>query len=191
MKDISNQYQYLTADERFRLFVAAIGRKDDQELDRLENTAPVYTYRCVDDAYKLRKVRFIDMGLMSMVGWLQQDLYAAITMALAMTVDDPEETDEQPGRLSSAFRKLYVASRARRQGWKQFCEYLGVEPDAILGRIAGDTDISDKVLELAYDKYCETFGLSADEEQIAKRAQADFEALRDWWEETFPSDKRQ
>jgi hypothetical protein len=36
------------------------------------------------------------------------------------------------------------------KGWKQFCEYLGVEPNAILKQMASDTDISDKVLELAY-----------------------------------------
>jgi hypothetical protein len=41
-RERATYYPTLTADERFQLFVAALARDDDQELDRLEDTCPRY-----------------------------------------------------------------------------------------------------------------------------------------------------
>ncbi len=59
MKDIAKHYALLSADERFRLFVAAVGRKDEQELDRLEATCPGRRYDAQDYEYTRRKSHFM------------------------------------------------------------------------------------------------------------------------------------
>ena len=186
MKEISNHYQHLTADERFRLFVAAMGRKDDQELDRLENTAPMRTYRCVDEDYKRRKLHFINIALLSTIGWLRMELFAAVSMALTTLIEQEQETD-QPDRLDVAFRKLYIAGKARRNGWKRFCESVGVDADPMLIWTTGDTEVAENILELTYERYCEAYECTAaDDDEIEAKTKAEYEALRELWEDRCP-----
>ena len=77
MKDIAKQYPLLTADERFRLFVEAMGRKDEQELDRLEATCPRRIYSAQEYEYARRKMHFTVLALTSAIEKLRVDLLAS------------------------------------------------------------------------------------------------------------------
>ena len=114
MKDISNHYQHLTAEERFRLFVQAMGRKDEQELDRLDNTCPRKTYTQQDWEYTNMKMTFTVYALASALEAVRTDLLAAIAMGLGLAVDDddPDKADS----IMDAFKRLKQTSRRQEGG---------------------------------------------------------------------------
>ena len=62
VKDISKQYQRHTQ-RQLRLWGGAVGKKDEQELDRLENTCPRKSYTQQDWAYTNMKMTFVVYAL--------------------------------------------------------------------------------------------------------------------------------
>jgi hypothetical protein len=125
VKDISKQYPLLTADERFRLFVEAMGRKDEQELDRLEATCPRKHYTAQDYDYTQKKMRFIVYSLASALELLRLDLLAYVALMTALAADDDTGDEE---KALSMFRQLMQLRQGKRNGWLQFCARIGVSP---------------------------------------------------------------
>ena len=99
MKDLSKHYEQLTADERFRLWTEAMGRKDDQELDRLEATCPRRRYDAQDYEYTRRKQRFCQLAFMTAIRHLENDLLTMLAIAAELH-PRPATTNERRLRIS-------------------------------------------------------------------------------------------
>jgi hypothetical protein len=55
---MAKYYAVLTAPERFTLLVEAMARRDEAEMERLENSCPQFTYRAEDAEFRDRMPRF-------------------------------------------------------------------------------------------------------------------------------------
>jgi len=138
VNDISKQYALLTADERFRLFVAAMGRQDEQELDRLENSCPRKTYTAQDYAYTQRKMFFTILSFAMAVTKLRNDLACLWALVAALAMDEEDDESAKQDKALNVFRQLMRLRDAKRNGWVAFCEQIGAEPDAIVAPFLSD-----------------------------------------------------
>lgn len=130
MKDISKHYALLTPDERFRLFVEVIGRKDEQELDRLEATCPRRNYNAQDSEYTRKKWSFTVLALMTAVQKLRIELLASTALIVALATE-ANPNDTASAKAMEAFKTFIRLRQGKCDGWLQFCEGLGVNPDAM------------------------------------------------------------
>lgn len=151
MKDIANHYTLLTADERFRLFVEAMGRKDEQELDRLEATCPRKRYDAQDYEYRRRKEYFTLMALATALDHVRIDVLALLALVVNLA-NEGADHDACLERASDAFQKLMHVRHGKRAGWERFCEQIGVSPGAITEPFVRDVEwameIAESVLEI-------------------------------------------
>jgi hypothetical protein len=179
MKDIAKQYPILTADERFRLFVEAMGRKDEQELDRLEATCPRKHYTAQDDEYTRKKMQFIVYSLASALELLRTDLLANLALVAALSADDDGGDEEKALFL---FRQLMQLRQGKRNGWLQFCTRIGVSPDAIAAPFIDGAQWATAVADAVAQTLEQIDGDgSPNAEEIATRQ---FEALIEAWNRT-------
>jgi hypothetical protein len=133
MKDLAKTYPLLSAEERFRLFVQAAARQDHQELDRLNNSCPQYTYRCEDYEYTMRKTQFMFIALYFSQELRRLELNANMGLLLAVALEcaeDPNPEDpETVAKVDRALEKVNEAMRirgAKLEGWRQFCQKIGI-----------------------------------------------------------------
>lgn len=182
MKDIAKQYPMLTADERFRLFVAAMGRKDEREVDRLEATCPRKHYIADDYEYARKKMRFTVFALLSALELLRTDLLVSLALVAMLAADDdgggPNATSE---KAIDVFKQLMQLRRGKRDGWLQFCSQIGVDPDAMTARFIKGADFATDVAQAVAKT------LEADDEDnctnVAEIAKREYTALVEAWGE--------
>jgi hypothetical protein len=137
MTAVEKLYPLLTADERFRLWVEAMKRKDEQELDRLDATCPRRSYDAQDYEYSHKKSHFMVLALATALRNLSLDLLACIGLVALLALDagaEPER-EEDAARI---LQTLLQMRQARREGWLRFCDRIGVDPDAIAAPFVGD-----------------------------------------------------
>ena len=181
MKDIAKQYPLLTAEERFRLFVEAMGRKDEQELDRLENTCPRRNYTMQDYDYTHRKMQFMVLALTSAIQKLRIDLLASTALVVALANDD-NSNDSAADKAIEAFKKFMRVRQGKRDGWLRFCEVVGVNPDAITAPYLENIEWAMSIAEGVSETLEEDGG---DEPKNAELiATRELDALVDAWGET-------
>jgi len=127
VKDIAKAYKHLSADERFRLFMEAATRKDDQEMDRLNNSCPRKTYLCDDDEYTKRKTRFMFLALVYSheLGRLEVLAYLALATCIAQEGDEYPEKAAQADDCFDLFLKVMQMRAAKNEAWRRFCHELG------------------------------------------------------------------
>lgn len=179
MKDVTRYYPLLTEDERFRLFVEAMGRKDEQELDRLEATCPRRTYSAQEHEYTRKKMFFAILALTSALQELRVDLLATLALIVAFASDD--EDDGRTGtseEAMGAFKKLMRLRQGKRDGWLRFCKHLGVSPDAIAAPFLENVEWAMRAAESLAESLDRDPENETESEQIAVR---EFEALIDGW----------
>jgi len=184
MKDISKHYQHLTTDERFRLFVAALGRKDEQELDRLEDSCPRLNYSMQDYGYTAKKMRFMVFAMASALEGLRTDLMAALAFGLAMSYDgrETEDGDRCAEQMLNSFRKFMRVREGKRQGWRRFCDELSVDPDAIAAPFTEHVAMMERVLDNAYETSTDFVdNLDAEEKRIRGIADVEHRVLTEAW----------
>ena len=181
MKDIAKQYPLLTADERFRLFVEAMGRKDEQELDRLEATCPRRNYSAQEYEYTRRKMHFIVLALTSAIEKLRVDLLASNALVLALAHEGKSD-DGFVDKAAYAFEKLMLLRRGKRAGWVRFCERIGTNPDALTAPFLEHVEW----IMGAAEAVAETIAAedaAVDNDKVAAIAERECEALVDAWDE--------
>ena len=86
MKDLAKQYPMLTADERFRLFVEAVGRKDAQELDPLEATC-CRPYEAQVYEYTRTKTQFTILAFATAIQKRRIELLAPTALVIALATE--------------------------------------------------------------------------------------------------------
>jgi hypothetical protein len=136
---VAKQYKLLTPEERFRLILAASGRGDDAERERLVRASGRIHLTMPD--YSPYANALQDISLMIFIELLAESAQFLWASALADQEDDrdaatrgeadPDMDDDEPETAELEFaneRKLRLALaagyvlRTKAEGWKQFCE---------------------------------------------------------------------
>jgi hypothetical protein len=151
---IAKNYDTLTPEERFRLILAASGRGDDAERDRLARTGRAITLT-MQNHYPYAHA-FDELAHFTFIELLEDvaryhDANESATEALGVAADDEatedddeneenqetaavEPAEEQPSdrplwqRFLSLTYALGCVLRTKLEGWKLFCERLNVPP---------------------------------------------------------------
>jgi hypothetical protein len=171
---LARLYDRLTPDERLCAFVDALARKDDQELDRLNETCPRKTYVCDDWAYR---GRLRDLWILAMSHALDiQRLGQTILVLCAMCMNAETKGDESAHEdLSEKLERLGGRLLAHLKAWRQFCAELGLDGDRAL--VAFQLDAMGPLGVLLGEEARDLLNLEPDAEEVARRA----EELRDFW----------
>jgi hypothetical protein len=131
---LARHYGCLRPEERLPLLLAAILRGDEQETDRLSNTAPRVQYRVPDD-YPLANA-FRAVGYLHLAEVLAEATDYLLALSCFTHAKDPAIAKKVYGlaRLN-AYRLL-----TSMDGWRIFCEEMHVDLVACLGEGSrGDT----------------------------------------------------
>jgi hypothetical protein len=144
---IAKNYGNLTPEERFRLILAASGRGDEAERDRLAKSGGRIGFT-VSDHWPYAAA-FLEVGLHTFME-LQEDaaLYAEAFACLEAARDlygeeDAEGTEAEEGEepTTQPFLDVVLAAgfmlRMKADGWKLFCERLTVPPFQLWERCPG------------------------------------------------------
>ena len=157
-KALKNLYPRLRPDERFRLAVDAVARKDWDDLGLLSGSCPIYAYRATDVAYssRLDAAGYVALYVGNLLFRAERELAGPALglglledmRALMMTElgsDGGEDTTIEAGRnrpenapegkrkeLDDLYRKRVAAVLGVCEGLERFCEPLGVEPAKLL-----------------------------------------------------------
>lgn len=130
---LAKHYDKLTPWERVPLLIAARARRDEAEFARLKSSAPMKCFEIPDYA------DFIDR-LSKLADWQmmrQLDLTAWYWQVSAMHADhcwsqDDENNDPVGDRIRSLERLAAYCFLVNADAWQQFCEELGIDPEALL-----------------------------------------------------------
>ena len=128
MSKLAKLYETLTIDERTKLFIEAMARNDDQEIDTLENTCPQKTYRMADYAYKRRKLELMIRATTYTLGTHKIASIAMSSMVGMLAFDD----DDKFETCRRAFEKSASIFKSREKAWKIYCEEIGLDSDHVL-----------------------------------------------------------
>lgn len=154
MKNMDRLYERLTPVERFKIAIAAFGRKDLAEVDRLNGSAPYRNVREQEPAYfeRLRRLSLLALYLSVEV----RDLHIAAAVLFCVTMDHAKTRSEARYEASveaccSAIAKL----KAMRIAWETFCAHVDLLPEDVDGIIPrpvfgkpGLMEIFDDVLDV-------------------------------------------
>lgn len=119
---LTKQYERLTPRERLPLILAASGRGDEVERDRLTRSAPRVLWRVTD--YFGRALAFREVADIHFMEML--DL-AALYLHSLVTADARDEA--QANRLFDAALLLGYLVRTQADGWRRFCGEYQLDPD--------------------------------------------------------------
>ena len=138
---LTKQYGYISPEERFRLIMAASGRGDEVERDRLAMSGSRMTVSIQDHAPFA--LAFSDLGNWTFIDLVEdasQYLSSFLDRREAEFSDDDEPTEEELAALETN-RRLWLAEgyllKAKADGWKLFCDRLSVPPFVIWQHLPG------------------------------------------------------
>ena len=122
MNKLNKLYETLTNDERLKLFLQALARNDEQELDLLENSCPRRNYSMIDYKYTSKKV---DMLVMTTYQVLDSYHCFALAMSALISMLVYEDMEDEKGkavyRLSeSCFNEAISLLKSKEEAWTQF-----------------------------------------------------------------------
>ena len=127
-------YERLTPSERFQIAVAAFGRGDLAEVDRLNDSTPYRTFKIQEPAYfdRLQHITWLALYVAVQVR-NQQAAALAVYAAMVLHTMRTEDLDGDADRDDAKFEALceLCAERVSRlkaltSAWETFCEGLGV-----------------------------------------------------------------
>lgn len=138
LHQLNSHYSNLSAEERFRLILAASGRDDDPERDKLVKAGQVKNL-ALSDHWPYAQA-FSETSMFTFMELVEDaSIYHDMLMLRHTKRDDLSEVKEPDG-ISKAWQKefdLVLATGCRLQmkikGWELFCEKLQV-PDRLLWR---------------------------------------------------------
>jgi hypothetical protein len=127
-------YERLTPTERFQIAVAAFGRGDLAEVDRLNDSTPYRTFKIQEPAYFNRLQRITWLALHVTVQARGQQTaalaaYAAMVLHTMRTEDlagDADHEDARFGELGELCAERISRLKALTSAWDTFCAGLGL-----------------------------------------------------------------
>jgi len=134
MKTMDRLYERLTPTERFQIAVAAFGRGDLAEVDRLNDSTPYRTFTIQEPAYFDRLQRITWLALYVTVQARNQQaaavaVYAALVLHAMRTEDltgDADQDDAKFEELCELCAERISRLKALASAWETFCAGLGV-----------------------------------------------------------------
>ena len=139
MKTMDRLYDRLTPKERFQIAVAAFGRGDLAEVDRLNDSTPYRTFKIQEPAYfdRLQRITWLALYVAVQVR-NQQNAALAVYAAMVLQTMGTEDLDGDAAQDDAKFEELceLCAERISRlkaltSAWETFCEGLGVSASDI------------------------------------------------------------
>jgi len=140
VKTMDRLYERLTPTERFKIAVAAFGRGDLAEVDRLNDSTPYRAFKIQEPAYFDRLQRITWLALYVTVQSRNQQVAAlgvyAVLVLHTMRTDDPnrgysDEDDSKFNRLCEMCEQRISRLKALHSAWDRFCTGLGVSASDI------------------------------------------------------------
>jgi hypothetical protein len=139
-KTLANHYSQLSAEERFRLIVAACNRGDEAERQRLRNASPRITFSNTD--YSPFAQALEELAILVFIELLEEaamyrDAFERWSDAEEMGIIDAKKETPATAKKDARTIKdrsfdLYLAQgfvlRTKAAGWKLFCDRLGNSP---------------------------------------------------------------
>ena len=131
MKTMDRLYERLTPTERFQIAVAAFGRGDLAEVDRLNESTPYRTFTIQEPAYFDRLQRITWLALYVTVQARSQQtaalaVYAAMVLHTMRTEDLDGDADQDDAKFEELCAGRISRLKALHSAWETFCEGLGV-----------------------------------------------------------------
>jgi hypothetical protein len=135
MKNMDRLYERLTPVERFKIAIAAFGRKDFAEVDRLNGSAPYRSVREQEPAY-FERLRRLNL-LASYISIEVRDVQKVAAVLFLMTIHHAQTRSEasdaafekSADECGSAIAKL----KAMRTAWETFCAHVDLRPEDVDG----------------------------------------------------------
>lgn len=126
MKFPADLYEMLTAEQRARTFVEAVARRDEAELDRLNDSCPRYRYEAEDADYIRMRLGYCLVALLAHqeASYHAQAAGAAMVALMAIDGEKADALAETVRRALRRFREVYAALEG-------FCEHVGISPDVL------------------------------------------------------------
>jgi hypothetical protein len=168
---MSKLYDRLTAEERFKLVVAARARDDQTDLTRLIQTCPQKDYRQYDAAFVDRMDAVEEMGMVALIGVLLCDrdlmkalaavrLEAVVRRSLELMIMDRFREDIAAGRMEPPLEGDVMAREMTDKAIKEAIAE-GERPDAkaLLNRARGEA----AGIMASVADWCQEIGLPLDD----------------------------
>jgi hypothetical protein len=139
-KTLANLYSQLSAEERFRLIVAAGDRGDDAEQKRLSNASKRISFSNVDYspfAQALQELAILIYLELVEEAAMYRDAFEPWNDAERTGIIDgkkgtQESAEKDDGTIKDRLFGLYLAQgyllRSKAAGWKLFCDRMGISP---------------------------------------------------------------
>jgi hypothetical protein len=176
MKNMDRLYDRLTPVERFKIAIAAFGRKDLAEVDRLNGSAPYRSVREQEPAYfeRLRRLSLLAAYLSVEIRDLQ--LKAAVlfcaTVSHAQTRSDA--SDAAFVDAAEACCSVIERLKAMRTAWETFCAHVDLRPEDVDGILPRPVFGKPGLMEIFED----IFGVIEPDEAVQQEYEVHF---RDFW----------
>jgi len=186
-------YDRLTSEERFRLLVAAEGRGDESERERLSDTGGEVTRTLPDHA--AQALAFAESALLAALATAEEAAYYHDALARADELHD----DPTPGVAERALALAHAAGyrlRLHAAGWTQFCLRYRIAPWRLWAGLPGcdrwqralalaEQASFDRAAFLAWRERVRPADAGAGEpptpEQFADTLEASFRERVAWW----------
>ncbi len=148
-RTLANHYSQLTAEERFRLIVAASDRGDEAERERLINASKRITFSDVDYApyghalQELAILIFLElveeaaMYRGAFERWSDADTTGIIDGKKRTPATVKADTRTHKDRAFGLFLAQGFMLRTKAAGWKLFCERMGISPFGLWQHLPG------------------------------------------------------
>ena len=137
MKTMDRLYERLTPSERFKIAVAAFGRGDLAEVDRLNDSTGYRVVKVQEPAYfdRLQRLTWLTLYFMVNVRNLQLGVlagFSAMTVCLPGFGDESDDAEATEGddmkfeALVELIEQRISCLKALQAAWEEFCSGLGV-----------------------------------------------------------------
>ncbi|SCC95423.1 hypothetical protein THIX_90192 [Thiomonas sp. X19] len=126
-------YSTLTPQQRAVAMFAALARRDDAECDRLNESAPVYTYRAHDLEFRRLLTSSTFMALHTAL-FIEPEVarYLGCLASMAMLgLDDDVDVDEF-NAVQDRFKRIGASVKAYWLAYAETCAGMGIDPDELL-----------------------------------------------------------
>lgn len=136
MKQVSdNTYRNFTPSERLALFWAAMGRGDEAEADKLNDTCPRAKYM-IDDPHYFGALRAVmEMCMYAQLRMAEINTGAAISAAMLLSTADDDEAEQE--KWAEKYAALVANILAIWAAWTEFCQSIGIDGASVMRTFRG------------------------------------------------------
>jgi len=176
MKNMDRLYERLTPVERFKIAIAAFGRKDLAEVDRLNGSAPYRSVRGQEPAYFERLRRLSQLASYLSVEARDLQLKAAVLFCVTITHAQTRSEASDAAFEQSAETCCSAIERFKsiRSAWEAFCAHVDLRPEDVDGILPKPVFGKLGLIEIFED----IFGVIEPDEATRREYEVHF---RDFW----------